>query len=104
MFRVLSGVGPIMDKAEEDLTPEDVRRSPHCCPVTVAFRETSNEDCYSRLFVVVVQGLAVLTALRQLADRGVDHMTELVGQTGLVRMMQVGARAFLLENVEVVII
>lgn len=103
MFRVLSGVGPIMDKAEEDLTPEDVRRSPHCCPVTVAFRETSNEDCYSRLFVVV-QGLAVLTALRQLADRGVDHMTELVGQTGLVQMMQVRARAFLLEHLEVMVI
>lgn len=46
----------------------------------------------------------MLTALRQLADRGVDHMTELVGQTGLVRMMQVGARAILLEHVEVVVI
>lgn len=48
MFRVLSGVGPIMDKAEEDLTPEDVRLSPHC-PMTVTLREASNEDCDSRL-------------------------------------------------------
>lgn len=30
MFRMINGVGPIMDKREEDLTPQDVRKPREC--------------------------------------------------------------------------
>lgn len=36
-----------------------------------------------------MQGLFVLTAMRRLADRGLQHMEDVVGQEGIVDKMQV---------------
>jgi hypothetical protein len=39
--------------------------------------------------LLLVQGLFVLTAMRRLADRGLQHMEDVVGQEGIVDKMQV---------------